>query len=151
MSSSARTAGPRTSWRGWPTSSASLVETGPTCWAMPFRSSRSSQAVRQRSKGVRNDQLSHGEWRAARARECFWADGFTAARHSAIAQPRPTTPATATSLRETVVADQGRIRHRGHARRTPSYMGSESVRPSDTTETPDLAAMGDGGEPFGGM
>lgn len=53
-------------------------------------------------------------------------------------------------LRETVVADQSGFGTED-MERTPMYMGSESVRPSDTAETPDLAAMGDGGEPFGGM
>lgn len=53
-------------------------------------------------------------------------------------------------LRETVVADQGGFGTED-MERTPMYMGSTSVRPSDTMETPDLAAMGDGGEPFGGM
>ena len=33
-----------------------------------------------------------------------------------------------------------------------SYMGTESVRPSDDVAKPvDLAQMGNGGEPFGGM
>lgn len=53
-------------------------------------------------------------------------------------------------LRETVVADQGGFGTED-MERTPSYMGSEAVRPSDTAETPDLASMGDGGEAFGGM
>lgn len=53
-------------------------------------------------------------------------------------------------LRETVVADQSGMGTED-MERTPMYMGSESVRPSDTAETPDLAAMGDGGEAFGGM
>jgi hypothetical protein len=35
--------------------------------------------------------------------------------------------------------------------RTADYLSTEAVRPSDTAETPDLAAMGDGGETFGGM
>lgn len=53
-------------------------------------------------------------------------------------------------LRETVVADQSGMGTED-MERTPMYMGSEAVRPSDTAETPDLAAMGDGGESFGGM
>jgi hypothetical protein len=53
-------------------------------------------------------------------------------------------------LRETVVADQGGFGTED-MERTPSYMGTEAVRPSDTAETPDLAAMGDGGETFGGV
>ena len=32
-----------------------------------------------------------------------------------------------------------------------NYLTTQSVRPSDTAETPNLAVMGDGGEPFGGM
>lgn len=31
-----------------------------------------------------------------------------------------------------------------------NYLGTESLRPSDQCDVPDLAAMGDGGEPFGG-
>lgn len=53
-------------------------------------------------------------------------------------------------LRETVVADQGGFGTEDMIR-PASYLSGAAVRPSDTTETPDLAAMGDGGEPFGGM
>ncbi len=53
-------------------------------------------------------------------------------------------------LRETVVAEQSGFGTED-MERTPSYMGTTPVRPSDTAETPDLAAMGDGGQTFGGV
>ena len=54
-------------------------------------------------------------------------------------------------LRETPVADQGGFGTED-MERTPSYMGSPVVRPSDAIAVPpDLASMGDGGETFWGM
>jgi hypothetical protein len=33
----------------------------------------------------------------------------------------------------------------------PGYLGTEELRPSDQCDVPDLAAMGDGGQTFGGV
>jgi hypothetical protein len=53
-------------------------------------------------------------------------------------------------LGQNVVAEQGGFGTED-MERSANYLSTTNVRPSDTAETPDLAAMGDGGEPFGGM
>ena len=53
-------------------------------------------------------------------------------------------------LGQTPVAEQGGFGTEDMIR-PANYLTMDSTRPSDTTETPDLAAMGDSGEPFGGM
>lgn len=53
-------------------------------------------------------------------------------------------------LGQTPVADQGGFGTED-MERSANYLSTTNTRPSDTAETPDLAAMGDGGEPFGGM
>ena len=52
-------------------------------------------------------------------------------------------------LGQTPVADQGGFGTEDMIR-PANYMTTEAVRPSDTQETPDLMAMGDPGEAFGG-
>ena len=52
-------------------------------------------------------------------------------------------------LGQMVVADQAGFGTED-MERDCDYMSTGNVRPSDTMETPDLAAIGDGGEAFGG-
>lgn len=55
-------------------------------------------------------------------------------------------------LGQTPVADQDGFGTEDMIR-PANYLGTESVRPTDMCNNapPDLASMGDGGEPFGGM
>jgi hypothetical protein len=53
-------------------------------------------------------------------------------------------------LGQTPVADQAGFGTEDMIR-SANYLTTGNVRPSDTAETPDLMAMGDPGETFGGM